>query len=38
LENLPPIEGGDVARVQVQNAPITTADQLALPKPAQEDL
>jgi len=30
LENLPPVEGGDVPRMQMQNVPITQAG-LALP-------
>lgn len=33
LENLPPVEGGDVVRMQMQNVPITEAGQDALPKP-----
>lgn len=28
LENLPPVEGGDVPRMQMQNVPITEADRL----------
>ena len=33
LENLPPVEGGDVPRMQIQNVPITEAGQVtALPK------
>lgn len=36
-ENLPPVEGGDVNRVQMQNVPITEAGkQPALPAPAEE--
>lgn len=27
LENMPPVEGGDVARVQMQNVPLAVADQ-----------
>jgi hypothetical protein len=30
LENLPPVEGGDVPRMQMQNVPIT---QAGLPAP-----
>lgn len=30
LEGLPPVEGGDVPRMQMQNVPITTGDTLAL--------
>ncbi|MGY3609919.1 MULTISPECIES: phage portal protein [unclassified Bradyrhizobium] len=33
LENLPPVEGGDVPRMQMQNIPITEAGQEALPAP-----
>jgi HK97 family phage portal protein len=35
-EDLPPIEGGDVARIQAQNVPVDQADGLALPPAAQE--
>lgn len=31
LENLPPVEGGDVPRMQMQNVPITEAGQLPPP-------
>jgi HK97 family phage portal protein len=31
LENMPPVEGGDVARLQMQNVPITEAGQLPAP-------
>ena len=35
LENMPPVEGGDVPRMQMQNVPITEAGQQpALPAPA----
>jgi HK97 family phage portal protein len=37
LENLPPVPGGDVARVQAQNIPITAVPQLGLPAPANDD-
>ncbi|WP_404861855.1 phage portal protein [Georhizobium sp. MAB10] len=37
LENLPPVEGGDVPRMQMQNVPITQADQEALPAPQAEE-
>lgn len=33
LENLPPVEGGDVPRMQSQNVPITAAGQTAAPAP-----
>lgn len=33
LENLPPVEGGEVPRMQMQNVPITQAGQEALPAP-----
>ncbi|WP_245491477.1 phage portal protein [Mesorhizobium sp. M7A.F.Ca.ET.027.02.1.1] len=36
-ENLPPVEGGDVNRVQMQNVPITEAGKGLLPPPANED-
>lgn len=36
LENLPPVEGGDVPRMQMQNIPITDAGQEALPAPTQD--
>ncbi|HTV69318.1 MAG TPA: phage portal protein [Rhizobiaceae bacterium] len=36
LENLPPVEGGDVPRMQMQNVPITEAGQDALPAPSEE--
>lgn len=29
LENMPPVEGGDVPRMQMQNVPLALADQLA---------
>lgn len=35
LENLPPVEGGDTPRMQMQNVPITEAGQL--PAPAAEE-
>lgn len=31
LENMPPVEGGDVPRMQMQNVPITEAGQLPAP-------
>jgi HK97 family phage portal protein len=31
LENLPPVEGGDVPRMQMQNVPITEAGQIVRP-------
>lgn len=34
LENLPPVEGGEVPRMQMQNVPITEAGQAQLPAPA----
>lgn len=38
LENLPPVEGGDVPRMQSQNVPITQAGQVAsLPAPTAEE-
>lgn len=39
LENLPPIEGGDVPRMQMQNVPITEAgkEQETLPPPADDE-
>lgn len=38
LENLAPVQGGDVPRMQMQNVPITEAgEQPALPAPAEED-
>lgn len=38
LENLPPVEGGDVPRMQMQNVPITQAGQQpALPEPQDEE-
>lgn len=40
LENLPPVEGGDVPRMQMQNVPITEAGKPqpeALPAPAEEE-
>jgi HK97 family phage portal protein len=36
LENLPPVPGGDVPRMQMQNVPITQAGQPALPPPNEE--
>ena len=30
LENLPPVEGGDVPRIQMQNVPINEADTDAI--------
>lgn len=36
LENLPPVEGGEVPRMQMQNVPITEAGQEALPAPTQD--
>lgn len=33
LENLPPVPGGDVPRMQMQNVPITETAQQALPAP-----
>lgn len=36
LENLPPVEGGEVPRMQMQNVPITEAGKLASPKPSEE--
>lgn len=35
LENMPPVEGGNVPRMQSQNVPITQAGQTALPAPAR---
>jgi len=35
LENMPPVEGGNVPRMQSQNVPITQAGQAALPAPAR---
>lgn len=35
LENLPPVEGGNVPRMQMQNVPIAQAGQTALPAPAR---
>ena len=32
-ENLPPVDGGDVPRVQMQNVPLAQADALQPPKP-----
>lgn len=38
LENLPPVEGGDVPRMQSQNVPITQAGQVtSLPAPTAEE-
>lgn len=37
LENLPPVEGGDVPRMQMQNTPITEAGTPALPPPKEPD-
>jgi phage portal protein BeeE len=31
LENMPPVEGGDVPRMQMQNVPITEAEELPPP-------
>lgn len=36
LENMPPVEGGEVPRMQMQNVPITEAGSLALPAPSEE--
>lgn len=36
LENLPPVAGGDVPRMQMQNVPITQAGQPALPPPNED--
>lgn len=36
LENMPPVEGGNVPRMQSQNVPITQAGQPALPPPTEE--
>lgn len=36
LENMPPVEGGNVPRMQSQNVPITQAGQAALPAPNEE--
>jgi HK97 family phage portal protein len=37
LENMPPVEGGDVPRMQMQNVPITQAgQQQQLPAPSEE--
>jgi HK97 family phage portal protein len=37
-ENLPPVEGGDVPRMQMQNVPITEAENtVAAPKPPAEE-
>jgi HK97 family phage portal protein len=35
LENLPPVEGGNVPRMQMQNVPITEAGKPALPAPGE---
>jgi hypothetical protein len=35
LENLPPVDGGDVPRMQAQNIPITEAPKLGLPAPKE---
>lgn len=35
LENMPPVEGGNVPRMQSQNVPITQVGQTALPAPAR---
>ncbi|MGE4339822.1 MAG: phage portal protein [Pigmentiphaga sp.] len=37
LENLPPVDGGDVPRMQMQNVPITQAGQEALTAPSTEE-
>ncbi len=37
LENLPPVEGGNVPRMQMQNVPITEAGKPALPAPTRND-
>jgi HK97 family phage portal protein len=34
LESLPPVEGGDVPRMQMQNVPITDAGNAVAPRPA----
>jgi len=31
LENMPPVEGGEVPRMQMQNVPITEAGQQSAP-------
>ncbi|CCE96160.1 Portal protein GP3 [Sinorhizobium fredii HH103] len=36
LENLPPVDGGNVPRMQMQNVPITEAGQDVLPPPGEE--
>lgn len=36
LENLPPVDGGDTPRMQMQNVPITEAGQDALPAPRED--
>lgn len=36
LENMPPVAGGDVPRMQMQNVPITQAGQNQLPPPVKE--
>ncbi|TCU25294.1 phage portal protein [Rhizobium laguerreae] len=37
LENLPPVDGGNVPRMQMQNVPITDAGNDALPPPNEDD-
>lgn len=38
LENMPPVEGGDVPRMQMQNVPLTEAGAVpALPAPADQE-
>ncbi|WP_427146988.1 phage portal protein [Rhizobium leguminosarum] len=37
LENMPPVDGGDVPRMQMQNVPITEAGNDALPPPNEDD-
>lgn len=37
LENLPPVDGGNVPRMQMQNVPITEAGNDALPPPNEDD-
>ena len=37
LENLPPVDGGDLPRMQSQNVPITEAGTPALPAPGGEE-
>lgn len=37
LENLPPVPGGEIPRMQMQNVPIAQAGREALPAPAGDD-